>query len=208
MRWWTVTPPNTRLKLFAVSLLLVCVACSRSSLPPGKGNDSHDRQGGARAEYGVLHLHATWSEPWCGGTEPDPHEWPRTTPWSGWRYIRAAAPDSTGRFAINDINLPVRDSIRTDGTGNGHLKLPPGNYLLLDRDRVDRITHDRLLHDFAKPSPHQDAVNKECLKQWLHGPFGVITIAAGDTLHVDLPLHGPCPWYSTPCVNYRGPLPP
>lgn len=123
-------------------------------------------------------------------------------------FIRMASPDSTDQFAINDIGLPILDPIRTDGTGHGYLTLPPGGYLLLDRERKDRNRHDQLLHDFAKPTPHQDAVNKDCLKRWLHGPFGVLTIAAGDTLHVELPLHGQCPWYSIPCVNYRGPLPP
>jgi len=123
-------------------------------------------------------------------------------------YIRMAAPDSTGRFAINDIELPITDSIRTDGNGQGYLALPPGSYLLLDRERKDRTKHDQLLRDFADPTPHQDEVNKACLKQWLHGPFGVLFIAAGDTMHVELPLHGQCPWYSIPCVNYRGPLPP
>lgn len=123
-------------------------------------------------------------------------------------YIRAAKPDSTGRFAINEIELPIIDSIRTDGNGHGYLTLPTGSYLLLDRERKDRTTHDQLLRDFAKPSLHQDAVDQECLKRWLHGPFGVITIPAGDTLHVELPMHGQCPWYSTPCVEYHGPLPP
>ena len=46
------------------------------------------------------------------------------------------------------------------------------------------------------------------LDRWLHGPFGVITITGGDTTHVDLPLFDQCPWYSTPCVHYNGPLPP
>ncbi|MBK8498437.1 MAG: hypothetical protein IPL52_06360 [Flavobacteriales bacterium] len=140
--------------------------------------------------------------------EPDPSQWPRTTPWSGHMYIRSAVPDSTGRFAINDVKQPIHDSVLTNGSGHGHLALPPGNYLLLDRDRVDRTRHDLILRNFTKPSLHQDAVDKDCLKRWLHGPFGVITIAAGDTLHMELPMHGQCSWYSTPCVAYHGPLPP
>lgn len=208
MRWWTAMPLDVLRGAIGFVTLIGAVACSRSSHPPGKGYDMYNRSVGPGGKHGVLHLRATWSEPWCGGMEPEPGVWPRTTPWRGRMYIRAAKPDSTGRFAINDVDLPIFDTIRTDGSGNGYLALPPGHYLVLDRDRVDRARHDQILRDFARPTPHQDAVNKDCLKQWLHGPFGVIRIAARDTLHLDLPLHGQCPWYSNPCVNYRGPLPP
>ena len=197
------------MKLVVVLVLIVVVGCSRTSHPTVRSDGQYDRKGTTGPKpTGILHLHATWTEPWCGGMEPDPGQWQHNTPWSGVMYIRMAKPDSTGRFAFNDLALPVLDSIRTEGAGHGYLKLEQGTYLLLDRDRIDRIRHDQLLRDFAKPSPYQDAVDKDCLKQWLHGPFGAITIVPGDTSHVELPLHGQCPWYSNPCVNYHGPLPP
>ena len=55
---------------------------------------------------------------------------------------------------------------------------------------------------------YTDAIDTVCLRQWLQGPFGMLTITAGDTLRQELPMHGQCPWYETPCVSYHGPLPP
>lgn len=157
---------------------------------------------------GILHLHATYTAPYCGGADPGPDGMPRPQPWQGAMYLRRVVPDSTGLFAINDLNMPVHDTVRTDRMGNGHLVLPAGAYLLLDKDRVDDVRYLRLLKDHAKPALYTEPIDKACLDRWLHGPFGVITITGGDTTHVDLPLFDQCPWYSTPCVHYNGPLPP
>lgn len=157
---------------------------------------------------GVLHLHCTYTEPYCGGAELDPSEYPRPQPWHGKMFIRAARPDTTGRTAINDLHEPIIDSIQMNSEGHGHLALPSGNYIFLDRDRVDERTYRQLLRDHAKPRMHTGAIDPACLRQWLRGPFGVLTITSGDTLHMEYPMHGQCPWYSTPCVQYNGPLPP
>jgi hypothetical protein len=123
-------------------------------------------------------------------------------------YLRRAVPDSTGRFAPNDLRSPVVDTIRTNHEGHGWLSLPAGTYLILDRERVDRTAHDQLLREHRKPALHTEAIDTACLRRWLHGPFPVHTLIAGDTLHMELPLHGQCPWYSVPCREYNGPLPP
>jgi hypothetical protein len=161
-----------------------------------------------RSLTGILHLHATYTAPYCGGADPGPDGMPRPQPWQGTMYLRRALPDSTGLFAINDLNAPIHDTVRTDRLGNGHLVLPAGAYLLLDQDRVDDVRYRQLLTDHAKPALYTEPIDKDCLDRWLHGPFGVITITGGDTSHVELPLFGQCPWYDTPCVRYNGPLPP
>lgn len=171
-------------------------------------HDGHGDPAGTAAGTGVLHIHATWTEPWCGGAHPEPGEWPLTRPWSGRMYVRPARPDSTGRFAMNELAVPIFDSIKMDGTGHGWLTLPAGTYLIMERDRTDRARHDRLLREHAGPTMHTAAIDTACMRRWLHGPFPVHAITADDTLHMDLPLHGQCPWYATPCVAYFGPLPP
>jgi hypothetical protein len=165
------------------------------------------RSGGQRGS-GVLHIHATYTEAYCGGVDPGPEGMPRPRPWSGRMYIRLAEPDSTGRFAMNDPGAPVLDSIRMNSEGDGWLRLPAGTYLILDRERVDRRKHDQLLRDHRDGALYTDPIDKACMDRWLRGPFPVHSITAGDTLHMPLPLHGQCPWYSTPCVRYHGPLPP
>ena len=162
----------------------------------------------SHGQTGVLHLHATWNVPWCSGVEPDPSEWPRVVPWSGTMYLRKARPDTSGHMAMNNIEWPILDSILMDSAGHGHLSVAPGSYLLLDRARVDRREHDRLLRDFAKPALHREAIDRVCLDRWLKGPFEVITISAGDTLHLEMPLQGKCSWQSTPCAPDHGPPPP
>ena len=157
---------------------------------------------------GVLHFHCTYTAPYCGGAEIDPSEYPRPMSWSGSFYLRKVVPDSSGKSAINDPSQRITATIRTGSDGHGYLQLPAGHYLLLDSDRVDRKRYNRLLKDFAKPKMHQDPIDKECLKRWLHGPFGVIKMTDGDTLSIDNPMRGQCPWYAIPCVVYTGPLPP
>ena len=123
-------------------------------------------------------------------------------------YIRAAEPDSTGNMAVNDLRKPVIDSIQLNSEGHGHLTLPVGDYLLLDGDRVNDRRACQLRRDHTKPVMYTEPIDTACLRQWLRGPFGVLRITGGDTLHVEHPMHGQCPWYATPCVRYNGPLPP
>ncbi len=156
---------------------------------------------------GVLHLHASYTAPYCGGADPG-NDLPRPEPWQGRIFLRAATPDSSGIMAPNDPQRPIVDTIRTDATGNGHLTLPAGHYLLLDQDRVDDRRYQQLLKDHSKPAMNTEPIDKECLDRWLYGPFGVVAINGGDTTRVELPLFDRCPWYNTPCVRYNGPLPP
>jgi len=187
----------------ALVVLIVVSACSPRVHSQGRLYD----QVPAR-NTGVLHLHATYTAPYCGGADPGPEGMPQAQPWRGAMYLRRAMPDSTGLFALNDLRSPIVDTLRTDGTGNGTVVLPAGTYLLLDRDLVDDQRYQQLLKDHAKPTLHTEPIDKDCLERWLHGPFGVITITGGDTTHVELPLFDQCPWYNTPCLHYNGPLPP
>lgn len=194
MRLWNVIAFEVMLRAIVIAALLSCCA---------------NRQivGDGFFESGILHLHCTWTDPYCGGAEPDPRDYPRPRPWSGKMYIRAARPDSTGKLAINDLTKPI-GTIQMNVEGDGYLTLPPGQYLLIDEDRADDRKYRELLRDFAKPAMYNEPIDTACLRQWLHGPFGVLSITSGDTLHVEYPMYGQCPWYATPCVRYNGPLPP
>ena len=183
---------------------LVLVACCTTSTT---NNGAIHPWNGERGS-GVLHLHATYTAPYCGGADPGPEGMPRPVPWRGAMYLRVATPDSNGIMALNELGRPIIDTIRTDGNGNGYRVLPAGHYLLLDQDRVDDRRYRQLLMDHARPALYTEPVDKACLDRWLHGPFGVVTIRGGDTAHVELDLIDQCPWTNTPCVHYHGPLPP
>lgn len=193
-RWWNVISLEVMLRPIAILVLLSSCA------------DRHAVMDGF-LRSGTLHMHCTWTDPYCGGAEPDPADYPRPQPWAGRMFIRAARPDSTGKLAINDLRQPT-GMIQMNREGDGYLTLPPGQYLLIDEDRADDRKYRELLRDFAKPAMYYEPIDTACLRQWLNGPFGVLSITSGDTLHVDYPIVGQCPWYATPCVRYNGPLPP
>ena len=157
---------------------------------------------------GVLHLHATYTAPYCGGADPGPEGMPRPEPWRGSMFLRAATPDSTGRMAPNELHRGIMDTVRTGTHGQAHVVLPAGTYLLLDQDRVDDTGYTQLLRDHSKPALYTKPIDKACLDRWLHGPFAVVSITSGDTTHITLDLFDQCPWYNTPCLHYSGPLPP
>lgn len=190
----------------SLGVLTACMAMACASNRQTRNGEMYPWRNAKKS--GVLHIHATYTPAYCGGADPGPEGMPRTYPWSGRMFIRAVVPDSSGRFALNDPNSPVLDSIQMNGEGHGWLELPTGSYLILDRERVDRTKHDQLLRDHKAGSLHTEPIDEACLDRWLRGPFPIHTIASGDTLHMPLPLHGQCPWYSTPCVSYHGPLPP
>ena len=185
------------------ALLILLGACTTS-----RNTNRGEMYPWKSASTGTLHLHATYTAPYCGGADPGPEGMPRPEPWRGSMYLRVATPDSAGIMAINDLQRPIFDTIRTDATGNGYLELPAGHYLLLDQDRVDEQRYRQLLKEHARPAMYTEPIDTACMHRWLHGPFGVVTIRGGDTTHLDLPLFDQCPWYNTPCVSYHGPLPP
>jgi hypothetical protein len=159
-------------------------------------------------QVGVLHVHATHTEAYCKGVAPRPEDYPTAQPWSGVLYLRSAGTlDEQGR-AFNDVRRPVLDSIRTDDIGHGQLDLPPGTYILIDRDRATDRRYHQLLKDHAQATPHRGAIDKDCLDQWLRGPFSTVTIVADDVTPVDHHTISKCSWNSVPCAPWMGPLPP
>ena len=194
----------TNMMVVFCAFIACCLSCSSRR----QTNDGNMHYLQRDTGNGVFHLQCTYTAPYCGGAEPDPSDYPRPQPWSGTMYIRAARPDSSGLFAVNDLHEPILDTIRMNGEGEGYLLLPAGHYLLLDQDRVDDRKYRELLRDHSKPAMYTGPIDTACMRQWLRGPFGVFTIAGGDTLHMEYPMHGQCPWYATPCVSYNGPLPP
>jgi hypothetical protein len=191
------------MRTLAIFLVLFSMACSTMQRWSPGDPSSRDRS----LRNGVLHVSATYQPAYCGGADPG-LDYPRAHPWQGPMYLRLVQVDSIGIFALNDIDVPLFDSVRTDGLGQGYVSLPEGAYLLLDRDRVDDRRYRHLLVEHSKPTLHTQPIDTACLMRWLHGPFGVVNIRPGDTTHVDLPFLGHCPWNDTPCVSYFGPYPP
>lgn len=151
-------------------MLLVVAGFDRSSHPTAKSNGLYERNTTSSAkQQGVLHFHATYTAPYCGGADPGDAGMPRTRPWQGAMYVRHAVPDSSGKFAVNDPREPIMDTLRTDGTGNGSVVLPIGNYLLLDQDRVADTRYMALLRDHSMPAMYTEPIDKDRLDRWFMG---------------------------------------
>lgn len=157
---------------------------------------------------GTLLLHATHTEAYCKGVAPRPEDRPTARPWQGVLHVRPASEVDARGQAINDVRLPVVDSIRTGADGKGMTTLPPGSYILIGHDHMDDRHYHHLLKTHAEATPHRRAIDKDCLAQWLRGPFPVFTITAGHTMRVEHHGHGECSWNSVPCAAWMGPLPP
>lgn len=121
-------PEMTQVSAVIGVMLLVGAGCGRSSHPTAKSNGLYERNTTSSAkQQGVLHFHATYTAPYCGGADPGDAVMARTRPWQGAVYVRHAVPDSSGKFAVNDPREPIMDTLRTDGTGNGSVVLPISN---------------------------------------------------------------------------------
>jgi len=146
----------------------------------------------------------TSTSSYCGGAEPMPGELERyatPTPLPGkWLYIRKG---DTNR--VNDI---IVDSARTDITGLVHLSLPRGTYSMVFEDKKDKEKYKAWLTRFAEATDYSTAIDKTCLDTWLATPHLVFEIVKGLDTSFTTNVHVPCPWESTPCVGYLGPLPP
>lgn len=162
----------------------------------------------AAPDTGVLHVHCTWTPAHCGGAYIDFDAQRPEQGWAGTLFLRSAKPVGDGLPAINDLSLPVIDSVRMNARGDGYVRLRPGMYLLLERDRIDDRQAKAYLREHAQPTEYHLAADTSCMRQWLTGPFDVIAVAPGDTAHVRRNFSGRCSWDAVPCVQYIGPLPP
>ncbi len=161
-----------------------------------------------KRSIGVLHLEATHTEAYCKGVPPRPEDHIAPQPWSTVLYVREAGPVDARGQAKNDPTRPVVDSIRTMDNGQGFLRLPPGSYILVDRDRVDDRRYQQLLKDHAEPVRYRGAIDKDCLDKWLHASYSAFTITKGDSTQVAHNTHLKCSWERVPCAPWQGPLPP
>lgn len=158
--------------------------------------------------YGILHIHSTWTDPHCGGALLIQEDGRHALPWNGPHYVRLVDAAPGADKALNDVDRPIIDTLRTQGDGHGYLALAPGPYIIVDKDRINDKQYQTYRRKYATGNDHYDPIDTACLRQWMHGPFKVVRITAGDTTHAPVALSGRCSWHSVPCRQYKGPLPP
>lgn len=143
----------------------------------------------------TVHFHITQSSDWCSGVAPGPETYEQMTrprDYVGVHVYIKKGPQ-------NHINSKIITEGITDSSGNLSVQLPAGNYILLREDKLKSIV-------FPKNDEYctWDSI---CIKnEWLKGDLSFVVNDSSDkNLILDFRKH--CTW-STPCMNYSGPLPP
>ncbi|HWY38174.1 MAG TPA: hypothetical protein VNY73_06415, partial [Bacteroidia bacterium] len=136
---------------------------------------------------------------YCGGARPSPEMLERITtarPLANKKcYVR--------KGHVNNLKEPVVATFVSDTGGNFSVKLPPGNYCIIDEKKLNRDFVEEIARMHKKADEYNDAADLNCLKSWLTAPDAVFTVKKGEN-KIEVTYHFPCSWNSTPCVTYHG----
>ena len=97
---------------------------------------------------------------------------------------------------INNSETPVFEEVKTDLNGNFNIKIPKGNYILLNSSQANRDIIDEKMENIR-------IVDEVKLNEWWEN--GIVTISAQDT-KLDTVFHKNCDIpLAVPYLKYTGP---
>jgi len=190
--------------IFSLFLFAVISCKAKKTFPPDEHfvSEKEINEISEEKQYLVSGF-VTHSNSYCGGARPtdailleitSPKPSPNAT-----FYVRK------GKF--NDVGEEVFWTFSTDENGNFSFKLPPGDYVILEKNRVDSLYYKQVLKTYSKESDSYSAVDTSCLNNWLKGSLAQITITDKDLENINWNIHKAC-WTDAPCIHYKGPYPP
>jgi hypothetical protein len=115
-------------------------------------------------------------------------------------YVRAGT--------THDYHQPVIFSGMSDEDGRIRLKLAPGTYSVVTKEKNSDAKFRELLKQYAQETDQWSAIDVDCLNKWFQTPDLVMTVSDDGVSEYSLNIHQPCFWHSVPCANYKGPFPP
>ncbi len=103
----------------------------------------------------------------------------------------------------NTTKQPIVLKFISDSSGNFSFKLPPGDYIIIQKEQVKPLNFKNIRLGF------QISLDKPCLKEWWKKPFSILEVQEKDIQNLNFNFHHSCflPG-DLPCRNYTGPLPP
>ena len=194
-----------KFKIIFTLFLLAVISCkAKKTFPPDEHfvSEKEINEISEEKQYSVSGF-VTHSNSYCGGARPtdailmeitSPKPSPNAT-----FYVRK------GKF--NDVSEEVFWTFSTDENGHFSFKLPPGDYVILEKNRVDISYYNQVLKTYSKESDSYSAVDTSCLNNWLKGSLAQINITNKDLENVNWNIHQAC-WTDAPCIHYKGPYPP
>lgn len=109
---------------------------------------------------------------------------------------------------VNNIKTAPIDSVKADKDGNFSIKLPAGDYILVDKRRADSQFFQKMLKEHGEETDYWSPVDVKCLKEFCTKPIMKFTVASVDLKLDNINIHRPCNWKALPCMVYKGPFPP
>jgi hypothetical protein len=153
----------------------------------------------------VISINLTTTQSYCGGAAPTdemvlemqtPKKLANTT-----IYIREGL--------LNDWNNPIVAQGISDENGVVKVELTDGSYSIVFENKADNKEFKNLLELYGKETIHREAIDEECLKNYMAHPEAVLTVAKGKNgSAIIINKHILCSWDNVPCSGYYGPLPP
>ncbi len=146
----------------------------------------------------------TQSGQYCGGARPTEEmerEARRPYPLAGFTlYLK--------RDTINNLDEAPIDSVVTDAEGHFEIKLPSGDYILVEALKVDRKAYDKVVAKATAGSDFYAPADQKCLDKWAVRPFMRFTVVDQDMSMKTVNIFKRCFSNGLPCSQYIGPYPP
>jgi hypothetical protein len=145
----------------------------------------------------------TQSKSYCGGARPTD---------AILQEITTPKPLANSIFYIRKGkgNNPASDeyiSFKTDENGNFDIKLLPGDYVIIEQNRLDSSYYFSVLKTYSKETDSYSNADTLCMQKWLSGSLAQFTVKDADVKNISWDIHSGC-YVNVPCVHYKGPLPP
>lgn len=143
----------------------------------------------------MIYGHVTQSSDWCGGMAPGPEfdeEQRNPPPYIGLKlYIKCGG--------VNRESSKIYKTVITDSAGNFKLKLPAGNYIIMQAEKLKKPT-------IPKDDQYSKWDSACIIRYWQNGDYKLnVNDKSNKKISFDIRQH--CDW-NQPCLNYSGPLPP
>lgn len=153
----------------------------------------------------LISINLTTTQSYCGGAAPiDEMVLEMQTPKKLANtniYIREGI--------INDWSKPIVAQGVSDENGVVKVELTDGSYSIVFENKADNKEYKNLLELYGEKTMHREAIDEQCLKNYMSEPEALLTVTNGKTgSAVIINKHVLCSWDNIPCSGYHGPLPP
>ena len=144
----------------------------------------------------IITIHGTIHKPYCGGAKPSPEIA------AGYYEPMSGQTFKVFKGAEYSPELRVLTEFTFDQEGNANLQLEPGNYVIMQSDKL--LTLDNFMHKYGTaPTDNFVVKDRACFNEWKNS-VDLFLHAVNDTLIQYIPK-AHC-WVGTnPCLEYVGP---